>query len=67
VTVLFPVGRAEVYLDITGPFDTADGNSGVEEIGACISVKLAGTKNDNRLAIGGGQPSAQHLVMPKVM
>ena len=67
MVVLIPVGGTEVNLDISSPFDATDGDSGVEEIGACIAVELTGAKNDNRLAIGGGQPSAEHLVMPDIM
>lgn len=67
VMVLFPVGRAEMEFDISSPFDTADGDPGVEEIGSRIAVEFTGAMDDNRLAIGGGQPSAKHLVLPDIM
>ena len=67
VAVDGPVRRAYVHLDVAGPLHLADADTGVEEIGACIMVILAGTQNDDRLAIDGGQPAVEHLVQPYVM
>ena len=62
-----PVGGAEVHLDVARPFDAVDGQMGVEEIGACITVEVADAVDGDGLAIGGEEVARHHLVLPDVM
>ena len=49
-----PVGRTEMELYIADPFHSGDGDMGIEEIGACITIEVADTMDGERLPVGGG-------------
>ena len=67
VVVLYPIGRTHMHLYVTRPLNLTDTYPCIEKIGACIGIELASAQHDNRLAIGGGQPAAKHLMLPDVV
>ena len=67
MTVVIPIGRAEVNLNISGPLDPIDGKVCIEEIGSRITVQVTNTMNNDSLSTGGRQLFGDHLVLPEVM
>lgn len=64
MVMTFPVGGADMNLDITDELDAIDKDTGVEEVGAGIAVEGTWSKDNEREAVGRNQRSLEEFMLP---